>query len=186
MCMLMLSVSIVAGAQDSTSKLSRRDFEFNMMFGRNTPVGFWGGECAYRPAIAARMLQLSAGIGIGFPEGIKLSAGLNLLPFKERRLTPFSGVSYTFASGQSFPSDDNTESIKIGSHNYINAIGGLRVSILADHGYLKLISGYSFLVGQPNITVTPGTINSGNNYSEFYAKRISSDYFIGIGIGGYF
>lgn len=157
-----------------------------MLFGYNTPVGFWGGEVAYRPNVLARVFQFSASVGLGIPEGFKLSGGINLFPFKDRRLTPFLGGSYTVAFGAWYPSKSNTESVRVGQNNYLNPFLGLKFNSRKGSGFLKLIIGYSFLQGSPNFTITPGTASSGINYNDYYSKRLNDDYFVGLGIGGTF
>mgnify|MGYP001603308232 CR=1 FL=1 len=170
-------------AQEKSVPNSFPKLEFALIFGRNSPVGYFGMEAAYRPAFLRRTFQGTVSIGFAWPEGVKFSGGVNIFPLADHRLAPFAGTSFTFAAGAWYPSENGTESITLGQHKYLNPYVGLQLYDKKRIMFVKLVFGYSILIGNPNIVIAQGQTNSGINWYGYYSRKVISEYFVAFGFG---
>lgn len=174
-------------AQDTISQTpdKQKKFQLNMVLGYNSPFGFWGGNFQYRPI---KLMQVYAGGGITQWTGGKFSIGLNVFPFKERRLTPFLSGCYTYINGRNVSIQDdngnNTPVVIVGPNKYVNAYAGLQFNGLKSRGaHIKLLLGYSFLLGSPNFSIIPSTYSSQIDFYSEYSTLLRRPFFIAIEVG---
>jgi hypothetical protein len=154
---IIVSCLLAALSSSSQEKSSFDRYEVSLLSGYNSPLGFFGMKVGYKPIFCKGKIQFDAGIGITNLQS-RISLGANVFLFKERMLTPYFGLDYAVGMPGSKLDKPGGDVYKIGVSDYLDPYFGLRIRLNTFFA-IKLKSGYSFLLNNPEI-YAPGTTNT--------------------------
>lgn len=154
-------------------------YDISIWTGYHYSLGYLGMKFEYAAPFWERRFHIGAGVGISKVQPrCMISTRIDL-----NRSSPFRfgiGCDLVTAIKTNILLADNGETVVVGSHSYWNPY--LEISLLISRlpFYLKIETGYSFLLNPVNIS--PSNI-SPDQYNSI-RRVIDSDYMIGIGLVG--